>query len=214
MLQVKTFVFNEFQENTYVVWDETLECAIIDPGCGHSSEQKELKDFIKDQGLKASLLLNTHCHIDHILGNSFVADYYQLPLHLHEGELYTYNDANRWAAMFGLPNFTPPQQLVYLQAGIPITFGSSRFEVLSTPGHSIASLSFYNPESQFLFSGDVIFQNSIGRTDLPGGNFEILAKSIREVIYELPEATQIFSGHGPITQVASERKNNPFVKPE
>ncbi len=212
MLQVKSFVFNEFQENTYVVWDETLACAIIDPGCSNYQEQKQLTNFIEMEGLKPSLLLNTHCHIDHILGNNFVVDTYQLPLHMHEGELFTYQDANRWAAMFGLPNFEVPHQVVFLQAGTPIGFGSSQLEVLSTPGHSVASLSFYHAESQFLFAGDVIFQHSIGRTDLPGGNFEILAKSIREVIYTLPDTTCIFSGHGSITQVGEEKKNNPFVK--
>lgn len=213
MLQVKSFVFNDFQENTYVIWDETMACAIIDPGCSNQEERNLLRNFIAAQGLKPSLLLNTHCHIDHILGNSFVVDAYKLPLHLHEGELFTYKDTDRWAAMFGLPKFEIPQQLVFLQAGQIISFGSSQLEILSTPGHSIASLSFYHAASHSLFAGDVIFENSIGRTDLPGGNFEVLAKSIREIVYALPEETRIYSGHGPATSVGSERKNNPFVKP-
>jgi len=213
MLQVKSFVFNEFQENTYVVWDDSLACAIIDPGCSNSEERNLLQEFIVKLGLKPSLLLNTHCHIDHILGNNFVADKYQLPLHLHEGELFTYKDTDRWAAMFGLPKFTIPEKLVFIDAGQTLHFGSSQLEILSTPGHSIASLSFYHANTNILFGGDVIFKNSIGRTDLPGGNFEVLAQSIREKIYTLPEETRIYSGHGPSTTVGSEKLNNPFVKP-
>ncbi|MDP3928943.1 MAG: MBL fold metallo-hydrolase [Bacteroidota bacterium] len=213
MLQVKSFVFNEFQENTYVVWDDSLACAIIDPGCSNSEERNLLQEFIVKLGLKPSLLLNTHCHIDHILGNNFVADKYQLPLHLHEGELFTYKDTDRWAAMFGLPKFTIPEKLVFIDAGQTLHFGSSQLEILSTPGHSIASLSFYHANTNILFGGDVIFKNSIGRTDLPGGNFEVLAQSIREKIYTLPEETRIYSGHGPSTTVGSEKLNNPYVKP-
>jgi len=213
MLQVKSFVFNEFQENTYIVWDDSLACAIIDPGCSNSEERNLLQEFIVKLGLKPSLLLNTHCHIDHILGNNFVSDKYQLPLHLHEGELFTYKDTDRWAAMFGLPKFTIPEKLVFIDAGQSLHFGSSQLEILSTPGHSIASLSFYHANTNILFGGDVIFKNSIGRTDLPGGNFEVLAQSIREKIYTLPEETRIYSGHGPSTTVGSEKLNNPFVKP-
>jgi glyoxylase-like metal-dependent hydrolase (beta-lactamase superfamily II) len=142
-----------------------------------------------------------------------VADKYQLPLHLQEGELFTYKDTDRWAAMFGLPKFTIPEKLVFIDAGQTLHFGSSQLEILSTPGHSIASLSFYHANTSILFGGDVIFKNSIGRTDLPGGNFEVLAQSIREKIYTLPEETRIYSGHGPSTTVGSEKLNNPFVKP-
>jgi glyoxylase-like metal-dependent hydrolase (beta-lactamase superfamily II) len=212
MIQVKSFVFNEFQENTYVIWDQSLACAIIDPGCSNIEERNQLRDFISVNQLKPSLLLNTHCHIDHILGNEFVYNTYQLPLHLHEGELFTYKDTDRWAAMFGLPKFTVPEKLVFLQAGNVIGFGSSQLEILSTPGHSIASLSFYHAASHQLFAGDVLFKDSIGRTDLPGGNFDVLAKSIREQIYTLPNETIVYSGHGPATSVGYEKVNNSFVK--
>ena len=212
MIQVKSFVFNEFQENTYVIWDQSLACAIIDPGCSNLDERNQLRDFISVNQLKPSLLLNTHCHIDHILGNEFVYNTYQLPLHLHEGELFTYKDTDRWAAMFVLPKFTVPEKLVFLQAGNVIGFGSSQLEILSTPGHSIASLSFYHAASHQLFAGDVLFKDSIGRTDLPGGNFDVLAKSIREQIYTLPNQTIVYSGHGPATSVGYEKINNSFVK--
>lgn len=212
MIQVKSFVFNEFQENTYVIWDQSLACAIIDPGCSNLEERNQLRDFISINQLKPSLLLNTHCHIDHILGNEFVSNTYQLPLHLHQGELFTYKDTDRWAAMFGLPKFTVPEKLVFLLAGEVIGFGSSQLEILSTPGHSIASLSFYHAPSHQLFAGDVIFRESIGRTDLPGGNFDVLAKSIREQIYTLPNQTIVYSGHGPTTTVGHEKTHNSFVK--
>lgn len=211
-MQVKSFVFNEFQENTYIIWDQTLACAIIDPGCSNPEERELLRSFISTNQLKPTLLLNTHCHIDHILGNEFVYNTYQLPLHLHEGELFTYKDTDRWAAMFGLPKFTVPEKLVFLQAGGTIGFGSTQLEILSTPGHSIASLSFYHAPSGNLFAGDVIFKNSIGRTDLPGGNFDILAKSIREQVYTLPNETKIHSGHGIVTTVGYEKTHNSFVK--
>ncbi|MCG9879202.1 MAG: MBL fold metallo-hydrolase [Bacteroidia bacterium] len=212
MLQVKSFVFNDFQENTYIVWDQTKACAIIDPGSSNNSERNLLRSFIEENQLKPSLLLNTHCHIDHILGNLFVSEHYKLPLHMSEGELFTYKDTDRWAAMFGLPKFDIPENLVFIQAGETLTLGSSRLDILSTPGHSIASLSFYAASDNLVFCGDVIFKQSIGRTDLPGGNFEVLAKSIREQIYTLPEETLLYSGHGPVTRVGSEKNNNPFVK--
>lgn len=211
MLHIQSFVFNEFQENTYIIWDESLCCAIIDPGCYKPHEQKVLADFIAQKSLKPTLLLNTHCHIDHILGNNFVADTYALPLHLHEGELFTYKDANRWAAMFGIPEFVVPQAQVYLKEGDVIQLGQESLEVLFTPGHSIASISFYHAASNTLFSGDVLFMEGIGRTDLPGGNFARLEQSIRNILFALPDETRVFSGHGPQTRIGHEKKFNPFL---
>lgn len=211
MLQIQRFVFNDFQENTYVLWDESLQCAIVDPGCYKEEEKKTLTHFIQDHQLVPSLLLNTHCHIDHILGNQFVSQNYQLPLYLHKGELATYKDTDRWAAMFGLPKFELPKDLVFIEPGSKLKFGNTELEILYTPGHSIASVSFYDALGKNLLSGDVLFKESIGRTDLPGGSFEILAKSITEVLYTLPEDTKVFSGHGPSTSIGHEKKFNPFV---
>jgi len=211
MLNMHFFTFNEFQENTYILWDETLQCVIIDPGCVNATEQKLLSHFIQQNNLKVSLLLNTHCHIDHILGNQYVANKYNLPLHLHEKELFTYKDTDRWAAMFGLPKFEIPERLVFLTEGDELFFGNTMLKVLFTPGHSIASVSFYEKNAQILISGDVLFYESIGRTDLPGGNFEILANSIRNVLYTLPDETKVFSGHGPKTTIGHEKKNNQHV---
>jgi glyoxylase-like metal-dependent hydrolase (beta-lactamase superfamily II) len=145
------------------------------------------------------------------LGNEFVSNLYQLPLHLHQGELTTYQQTDRWAAMFGLPKFEIPQNLVFIDEGTKLHLGNTTFEVFLTPGHSIASLSFFDPTSLTLLSGDVLFKESIGRTDLPGGNFETLAKSISSVLYRLPNETKVYSGHGPTTSIGHEKANNPYV---
>ena len=211
MLQIHFFTFNEFQENTYILWDETLQCAIIDPGCSNTSEQKSLSDFIIQKNLTVALILNTHCHIDHILGNQYVTNKFMLPLHLHEKELFTYKDTDRWAAMFGLPKFEIPERLVFIAEGDELTFGNTKLNVLFTPGHSIASVSFYEKNSETLISGDVLFFESIGRTDLPGGNFETLSKTIKNVLYKLPNSTKVYSGHGPMTSIGHEKTHNMYV---
>ncbi len=212
MLNIHQFVFNDFQENTYVIWDETLDCAIIDPGCYSASEQAQLTRFIADKQLKPVLLLNTHCHIDHILGNNFVAGHYQLPLHLHQGELETYKETGRWAAMFNLPAFEIPENRIYLNEGDAIKVGQSELKVLFTPGHSVASVSFYHQPGNQIIAGDVLFKGSIGRTDLPGGDFDILANSIRSKLYTLPDETIVYSGHGPTTTIGEEKRFNQYVR--
>lgn len=210
-MQVASFTFNEFSENTYVLYDETKQCAIVDPGCYKAGEQKQLIDFIDQNGLTPVLLVNTHCHIDHVLGNSYVAGKYNLPLHLHKEELKTYNETGRWAQFFGMVTDDIPKQQVYINEGDLLQFGQTRLEILLTPGHSIASLSFYEPQSAQLISGDVLFYESIGRTDLPGGNFETLISSIRNKLFTLPDHTKVYSGHGPATSIGHEKQHNPFL---
>jgi glyoxylase-like metal-dependent hydrolase (beta-lactamase superfamily II) len=214
MIQVASFVFNDFQENTYVLWDETLECVIVDPGCYHPAEQRELRDFISARQLKPVKLLNTHCHIDHILGNLFVSETYQVSLHLHEDELKTYQQASKWAAMLGLPldQLDPPKDMVFLQEGEKIKFGNSELDIVFTPGHSVASLTFYNLAEQIAIVGDVLFYESIGRTDLPGGNMDTLVSSIRNKLFIWPDAIKLFPGHGPETTIGHEKRNNPFLR--
>ena len=210
-MQIATFTFNEFSENTYVLFDDTKQCAIIDPGCHSASEQAELVNFITQQNLKPTLLLNTHCHIDHVLGNAFVAKKYNLPLHLHQKELETYKDTDRWAKMFGMVVEEIPEPQVYINEGQTLNFGNTNLQILLTPGHSIASLSFYEPQTKQLISGDVLLYQSIGRTDLPGGNFETLITSIKTKLFVLPDETDVYSGHGPKTSIGFEKKNNPFL---
>lgn len=210
-MQVACFTFNEFSENTYVLFDTTGECAIVDPGCFKASERKQLTDFIATNHLKPTLLLNTHCHIDHVLGNAFVAKTYQLPLHLHKDELTTYADTGRWAAMFGLVMDEMPEEKVFITEGSEVKFGQTNLAVLLTPGHSVASLSFYHAQSNQLISGDVLFYQSIGRTDLPGGNHQTLIQSIKNKLLPLPNQTKVYSGHGPVTSIGHEARHNPFL---
>lgn len=210
-MQVATFTFNEFSENTYVLFDYTKQCAIIDPGCHKASEQAELVNFITQHNLTPTLLVNTHCHIDHVLGNAFVAKKYNLPLHLHKNELETYRDTDRWAKMFGMVVEEIPEPQVYIDETNTLQFGNTTLQILYTPGHSVASLSFYETQTKQLISGDVLFYQSIGRTDLPGGNFDTLINSIRTKLFVLPDETVVYSGHGPKTTIGFEKMNNPFL---
>lgn len=210
-MQVASFTFNDFAENTYVLFDETGKCAIVDPGCHKVHEQQELTSFIREHQLTPELLINTHCHIDHVLGNSFVARTYNLPLHLHRDELQTYRETERWSQLFGMVVEEIPEPQVYLAEGETVTFGNTTLSVLFTPGHSVASLSFYHAASGQLISGDVLFYQSIGRTDLPGGDFDTLVNSIRTRLFTLPDDTRVYSGHGPQTTIGFEKKHNPFL---
>jgi glyoxylase-like metal-dependent hydrolase (beta-lactamase superfamily II) len=210
-MQVAQFTFNEFSENTYVLFDETKQCVIVDPGCYKASEQEELTHFIKDNGLTPTMLINTHCHIDHILGNAFVANKYNIPLYMHKQEIETYEGTSRWAQLFGMVIEEIPNNRIYLNEGDEVAFGNTKLQVLFTPGHSVASLSFYEANTQQLISGDVLFYQSIGRTDLPGGNFDTLIQSIKTKLFTLPNETVVYSGHGPKTTIGTEKSTNPFL---
>lgn len=211
-MNIVKFVFSPFQENTYVLYDETKECVIIDPGCYDDKERKRLVDFIEDRGLTPVRLMNTHCHIDHIFGNKFVSELYRLPLESHrdEQEMIEYSELK--AGMYGVVLEKSPSISVFWDEGDVITFGNSELEVLFTPGHSPASISFYNRKGNFVIGGDVLFRESIGRTDLQGGNFETLAHSIRTKFFTLPNETKVYSGHGDVTTVGHEKMYNPFVR--
>ncbi len=212
MMKVESFVFNEFQENTYVVYDETGQCVVIDPGCYHPKEQQQLAQFIEKEKLTPVKLLNTHCHIDHVLGNEFVVERYQVSLHMHADEVTTYHDTARWTALFGIPPLLIPESTVWLTEKDTIRFGNSELAIAFTPGHSIASLTFYSLSQRIAIVGDVLFEGSIGRTDLPGGNFNQLIDSIRKQILVWPDDMVILPGHGNPTTVGVERKYNPYLK--
>ncbi|MES2559244.1 MAG: MBL fold metallo-hydrolase [Bacteroidota bacterium] len=213
MITVQSFTFNEFQENTYVLFDETGECVIIDPGCYKPSEQRELVEFITQNNLRPVKLLNTHCHIDHVLGNTFVVETYNVPFYLHEGEIFTYNDTMRWTTIFSIDPLVIPENKVFVTEKDTITFGNSTLKIAFTPGHSKASITFYNLEDKFAIAGDVLFMESIGRTDLPGGNYDTLIQSIQTQLFAWPDDTRIYSGHGYPTTIGHERKFNPFLNP-
>ena len=213
MATVQSFIFNPFSENTYVVYDETLEAVIVDPGCFTKSERQELSDFISRQQLRPVRLLNTHCHLDHVFGNRYVFEKYGLLPEIHEGELAVLEAFVGVARQYGLPiKETSPTPEKFIAQGELIGFGSTILESLFTPGHSPASLSFYCEAAQFILSGDVLFRESIGRTDLPGGNHKLLLQSIRNQLFTLPDQTKVYSGHGEPTNIGYERLHNPFLK--
>lgn len=211
MVTIKIFPFNPFQENTYVLSDETGECVIIDPGCHISEEEQELKEYIDSNHLEPVKLLNTHCHVDHVLGNPFVADTWKLGLEMHKADLPVLESFPRVCEMYGVPGGTQPEPAHFLEEGEKVKFGNTTLEVLFTPGHAPGHVVFYHPEEKFIIGGDVLFQGSIGRTDLPGGDFPTLEKSIREKLYVLPGDVKVYPGHGPATTIGWEKKNNPFV---
>lgn len=213
MTVVAKFTFNPFQENTYVVYDETKECIIFDPGCYTETERNELTDFINKKELKPVRLINTHCHLDHIFGNHFIHTQYQLPLEIHQGELVVLQAVPQVSMMYGIPYpDQSPNPGRFIEVGEMIEFGNSRLKSLFTPGHSPASLSFYCEASKFVIAGDVLFQGSIGRTDLPGGNFDTLIASIKTQLMPLPEEVEVYPGHGPKTTIGYEKRSNPFLQ--
>lgn len=211
MIHFEIFTFNPFQENTYVVWDETLECIIIDPGCHVYEERKALTNFIADNKLKPVKLLNTHTHIDHVLGNAFIKRTYNIALHIHEKELPILSNAPHRAAYWGFPAYEHAEPDVFLEEKSMVTFGNSSFEVLFTPGHAPGHVVFYHAEQGFCIGGDVLFKGSVGRTDLPLCSFPDLEKSIRTQLYTLPDNTVVYPGHGPSTTIGFEKKHNPYV---
>lgn len=212
MLTIQIFTFSPIQENTYVLYNEQRDCCIIDPGCYFGNERQELKDFIETNRLRPVYLLNTHCHLDHVFGNKFVHDTWGLTLHLHEKEKEVLDRAPASGLKWGLPFDNYKGDLIYLREGDTVRLGTDELNILFTPGHSPGSVSFYCPAQDFIVSGDVLFNRSIGRTDLPGGHFDTLAQSIREVLYPLPNKTVVYPGHGPETTIGAEKINNPFVK--
>jgi hydroxyacylglutathione hydrolase len=211
MLKIDFFTFNPFQENTYILHDESGQCIIIDPGCYTPSEKDELKNFIENQKLKPVRLLNTHCHIDHVLGNRFVADTYGLQLELHLMELPLLRAVTEYGPQYGIFPEPFPEPTLLISEGDEIKFGNTKLKVLFTPGHSPGSICFYDESGKTIVSGDVLFQMSIGRTDMPGGSYNQLIKSIQEVLFRLPDDVKVYPGHGPYTTIGFEKKNNPFL---
>lgn len=214
MLTVQSFTFNPVQENTYVVYNENRECCIIDPGCYFASEEQALKDFVVKNELKPVWLLNTHCHLDHIFGNRFVNAEYGLLLHIHPREEKMLEMGPASGQLYQLPFVNYDAELKFFNEGDEIRIGDDVLKVLFTPGHSPGHVSFYSAENKFVISGDVLFQGSVGRTDLPGGDFALLEQSIKTQLYTLPADTIVYCGHGDSTTVGDEMKTNPFVRME
>ena len=212
MLSVKSFTFNPFQENTYIVFDdETLDAAIIDPGCSNASEENALAEFISRRNLKVRYLLNTHCHIDHVLGNTFCKNTYQVPLFIHQNEIPILDSVTNYAPTFGINNYQGASPDQFLVEGQTISIGNATLKVIFTPGHAPGHVAFYEEKEGLIIVGDTLFFESIGRTDLPGGNFQTLETTIRTKLYTLPAAVIVYPGHGPKTSIGYEKLNNPFV---
>lgn len=211
MLKIKQFTFNDFQENCYIVYDnETKDCIIFDPGCNGTAENNILINFIEDNKLSPKYLINTHCHIDHVLGNKLVSDTYNLELLAHKGEIPVLESCTMVANMYGIPYVASPEIKIFIDEENVIELGTNKFHLLFCPGHSPASLCFYNKESKTLIAGDVLFHRSIGRTDLPGGDYDTLIRSIRNKLFTLPEDTTVYPGHGISTTIGDEKRWNPF----
>jgi hydroxyacylglutathione hydrolase len=211
MLTVKAFSFNPVEENTYVLYNEKKQCCIIDPGCYFPEEKEQLRHFVEDNQLNPRLLLNTHCHLDHVFGNKFVSDTWRLPLHLHALEKSLLDFAPESGAMWNLPFDNYTGELIYLEPGSSIALGDDSLAIQFIPGHSPGHLGFYGKKEAFVIGGDVLFRGSVGRTDLPGGDFETLLRSIRQVLYSLPDETVVYPGHGDPTTIGIEKQTNPFT---
>lgn len=212
MSSIRSFTNNPYEENTYLLYDESGKCAIIDPGMYTATEQNVVVNFIRDNKLSPVLLLNTHCHIDHVLGNKFVFDYYGLSPQFNRGELPVLDAIPSYAPQVGIRYELSPLPEEYLGETGSVKFGDTELELIFAPGHSPAHLCFYNKEDNVLIGGDVLFRDSIGRTDLPGGNYELLIKNIREKLFILPDDCVVYPGHGPETTIGFEKQHNRFFK--
>ena len=212
-MQIQVFTFNQFFENTIIVFDKTKECVIIDPGCYTISEKDTLQKYISTNNLVPVKLINTHCHIDHILGNNFIAKTYDLELEMNANDMELIKSSNEIAQLYGFTDYEmSPLPKKFLNEGDTLEFGNSQFKILFTPGHAPGHISLYSEKDSLLISGDVLFNNSIGRTDLPGGNYDLLIESIKNKILTLNDNTIVYCGHGPSTTIGNERLNNPFLK--
>jgi glyoxylase-like metal-dependent hydrolase (beta-lactamase superfamily II) len=212
MLHIAAFTFNPFQENTYLLINEKKECLIIDPGMYDETENQKLMAYIEQHELIPGKIINTHAHIDHIMGVDALKQKYQIPFGLHVKETPVLSGAVGSAMLFGLNFKIAPTVDFNIEEQKDLYFGEDKIEVRLAPGHSPGSIVFYCPKEGFAFGGDVLFQGSVGRTDLPGGDTETLIQSIREQLYTLPGETIIYPGHGPATTIAQEKRTNAFVK--
>lgn len=210
-MTIEALVFNPFYENTYVIHDDERTAIIVDPGCYEPYEREQLKQYIATHKLTVKLIINTHCHIDHVLGNAFAKEEFGAPLWVPEGEKELLAAVPDYATNWGITAYQQAEIDRYIGTD-PITVGKLSFEVRLAPGHSPGHLVFYNAEDKVLIGGDVLFRESIGRTDLPGGDHQQLLDSIKRELFTLPDDTTVYSGHGPTTNIGYEKTHNPFVK--
>jgi len=212
MTKIKVFSHNLYQMNAYLLYDESGEGVLIDAGNSNDDELKEIVDFTQQENIKLKMLLNTHAHIDHIIGNDEIIDHFDVKLYAHKAGLVFYNSIGEYGSALGISKNKTHLPDVFIEDGDELQFGNTILEVLYTPGHADGSVCFYDANDKFVVVGDVLFQQSIGRTDLPTGDFDLLAKSIQTKLYTLPGDTEVFPGHGPSTRISYEKIDNPFVR--
>lgn len=212
MITIEKFVFNPFQENTYILFDESGACIIIDPGCNETHEQDEIQNFIETRHLTPEKLIYTHCHVDHILGNNFIVQSYGLKPELHEAGLAFLENGHQQGQVYGLRMEPAILSSTFINHGDEIHFGNSSLKAVYTPGHADGSLCFICDDQKFVITGDVLFKDSIGRTDFPTGDFDLLMQSIHQQLFTLPDDYTVYCGHGPETSIGYEKVNNPFIR--
>jgi hydroxyacylglutathione hydrolase len=212
MVFVKSFCFNPFQENTQIIYSPGGDAVLVDPGNNSAEELKQIEDFLIDQETKPVKIINTHCHIDHVLGVQVIREKYHIPFYIHPLEKEVLAAMKIFAPTYGIMSFDEPAPDQFINEGDTFSIGDATWNILFVPGHSPGHVAFYQAESKKLIAGDIIFRNSIGRTDLPGGDHETLISGIKEKIFSLPDDVEIFSGHGPNTTVGYEKKYNPFLQ--
>jgi glyoxylase-like metal-dependent hydrolase (beta-lactamase superfamily II) len=211
MISIKKFEFNDFQVNTLLLWDETKEAVIIDPGNSNEQENKRLDDYIKNEGLMVVGMYNTHLHIDHMFGNDYIKNKYGVKFLIHEEGIHFLNTAIGFASVFGYDLQKVAQPDGNMKEGDVISFGNSKLDVIETPGHAAGSFCFICREQKFVIVGDVLFSGSVGRTDLPSGDMDTLVKMIRTKLFPLGDSYKVYCGHGPETTIGEERQFNPFL---
>tara|TARA_Y100001949_G_C15988656_1_gene331756 strand:+ start:44 stop:676 length:633 start_codon:yes stop_codon:yes gene_type:complete len=209
-MEVKCFTFNDYQENTYLI-TEGNNCIIIDPGNYYEEENKIIKNYIEEKSLIPQFILITHTHIDHILGINFLSTLYPIKTYIPLSEKNIYDEMESYATMFGMQHYTHKKDVSTIDESTNLSFMGNKITILSLPGHSPGHIAFYFKDHKICFSGDVIFKNSIGRTDLPGGDFDTLINSIKKRLFLIDDSTTVFPGHGPITSIGDEKSNNPFL---
>lgn len=209
-MEVFRLIFSPIEVNTYILSDGSGKCAVIDCGCYIPSEFEQLVNLINDKNLVPELLLNTHCHLDHVFGNRMFLGKYGLGTLCHNDEDVNRNDSVHIADIFGLKMEPPPEPASYIGEGAIVSFGNTELKALHVPGHSAGSLAYYSEKDKIVFTGDALFAGSIGRTDLKGGNYETLISSIRNKLFVLPPDTLVYPGHGEPTTIENEMNTNPY----